>query len=238
MFVFVVFGEKGNYPLYSQGEAFPFNRYNAKEKGLLYFKRYPLVFNGPFYGFTPDSDPNGDQFIPELFFIHGPTYVEGYGNGPSLRALLANDKAKQRLLQALDKVLMLRNPRDIVQKYKMEVIPPLSTINILYREADWAKGELIAYINDTRKPPFNDNVDKHNRLMAVFDTATKDLEEACLKRNAHIRQMNTHYDLLALQAKQANDLIALNAKFDSILKNQDELKQQLLERSTETHESQ
>lgn len=248
----VIFDDKDDYPLYSQGGSFPLDRYNAKEEGLLYFK-HDLeleLFNGPFYGFTPASDPNGNQFVPELFFVHGPTYVEeGRTNGEHLRTFLCNKEAKQRLLEAINKVFSLRySDLGSDGKYQMEMIPPQSTINILWRDANRAKTRLIEYINKAQRQShyLHDNdTEEYCSLMAAFDTTTKALEEACEKRDAHIRQMNTHNDLLALQTKHASDFNALSAKFDTlsakfdtISETQNDLKQILLQLSNTSPEVQ
>lgn len=214
---------------------------NYREYALLYCQ---TGFNGPFYGFTPATDPNGSNFKPDLFFSHGPTFVEeGEDAAYYFRKLLKSPEAKKRLINAVRAVLRLRLTESQVEEYdtsddtsrdtsrdtsndSSEPYSSTSSTSSLHRlvatllhAAEKSLNILINFINS----PDGDHL-MYNVLMEIFDHKSRLVLEACGRRDEYIRQMNL---ISKLSQQQPETFEELRAKFDKITRRQREMQASL-----------
>lgn len=222
----VFFSDNDGHITFDQGGDFPYAKYSDCEEGLLYLRTHSKYFGGPFYGFTPGTKPDGGNFKPDLFFVHGPTFVgKEQQNRNGVEALLKDTQAKQRLIDALEAVLDKRYVQEIEKKYQFDTSQFQTCVNTRYRVAERAKLQVEQHMNSTSNYyHYNFDVDRYNTLMSTFDETSRLLEDACNRRNDYIRQMNHYHEL---STKQANDFNTLNTKFVNISKKQTDLQQQM-----------
>lgn len=161
---------------------FPTDLYKANQPGLFYCRTLSHSFNGPFYGFTRDSDPGEFGFVPELFFLHGPTFIiDGTDGHCHLKTLLSDSDALKRLTECIEKVLEVRHSDPFHNPYEVNFYSYTRAVKIQYGVARDFQNELFERLSS------DITVWQYNDLMGEYDDLTKELRNACEQRDRFIQ---------------------------------------------------